>query len=584
LRLIDEARQSPTKGLAVDSRQQSLPADWRLWLTVSLGAYLFTLLVTRPDTYIDTFNYAKHIVDHRAGLLDAANDPFWDFGHPLWRPLGYFVYLCFGGVLGAMFGGNQILAAGAALIVWSIAGGLFCVVFLYLLVARLTGQAVAAAVASLGMIFCHSLMNFKLSGCAPALGIGCQIAGFYFLYQALQPETGAQWRALVAGAFLGLSVALWFPFVLPLPGYLCFALLWKDETTELGPVERLKLMGFGVLGGTAVVLGVYVPVMAFRQIHSVAQFQHWVEASRYGIEVSRGFSRVLFSIPRGFFLLGGDNTTLKRVLLRVPGTPISPADVFSALWKPAAVYLTLAVVAFRLSTSDWGRRLLICLAAAWIPLILFAALLFDPSPPERYLGAFPFLFCAFGVIWAMGSQARFSRGLLAIFIAAMALYNTWEMWRFRPVPNEDRIVARLDSLNAQLTSNDLVLVPSYLDDTLRFIDSQPFHPASRFRFDFKGAVPLGTVYAAHWQPYKATDILQTFSNGGRVWISSRLLQRVPSPEWWIEGDENRVRWADVTVFYSSLSETNRLGDKDGFVEVERSSQNEETLRRIANQP
>ncbi len=568
----------------MDSARHSLPADWRLWLSVALGAYLVSLLVTRPDTYMDTFNYAKHIVDHRAGLLDGANDPFWDFGHPLWRPLGYFVYVCFGGVLNAMFGGNQILAAGAALIVWSIAGGLLSVVFLYLLVARLTGQAAAAAVASLGMIFCHSLMNFKLSGCAPAVGIGCQIAGFYFLYQALQPETGAQWRGLAAGAFLGLSVALWFPFVLPLPGYLCFALLWKDETTALRPMERLRLVGLGVLGGTALVLSVYLPVMAFRQIHSVGQFRQWVETSRYGIEVSRGFSRVLFSIPRGFFLLGADNNIMKRVLLRVPGAPISAADVLSAVWKPVAVYLTLAVVAFRLSTSDRGRRLLVCLAAAWIPLILFAALLFDPSPPERYLGAFPFLFCAFGVIWAMGPQVRFSRAVLATIIVTMALYNTWEMWRFRRVPNEDRIVARLNSLNAHLTNNDLVLVPSYLDDTLRFIDNRPFHPASRFRFAFKGAVPIGSVYSAHWQPYEAADILRSLSNGGRVWISSRLLQKVPSPEWWIEGDENRVRWADVTAFYGSLNEINPVGDKDGFVEVERSSQNEETLRRIANKP
>lgn len=568
----------------MDSRRHSLPADWRLWLTVALGAYLVSLLVTRPDTYIDSFNYAKHIVDHRAGLLDAAHDPFWDFGHALWRPMGYFVYACFGGVLGAMFGGNEIFAAAAALIFWSIAGGLLSVVFLYLLVARLTGHAAAAAVASLGMIFSHALMNFKLAGCAYSAGIGCQIAGFYFLYQAVQPETGARWRALAAGAFLGLSVAIWFPFVLPLPGYLCFTLLWKDETTALRPMERLRLVGLAFLGGGAVALSVYLPVMAFRQIRSVGQFRQWVEASRYGIQVTRGFYRVLFSIPRGFFLLGTDNNIMKRVLLRVPGTPISPADVFSAVWKPVAVYLTLAVVSFRLSTSDRGRCLLVCLAAAGIPLILFAALLFDPAPPERYFGAFPFLFCAIGVIWAMGTQVRFSRGVLATFIVAMALYNGWGMWRFRQTPSEDRIVARLESLNAHLTNNDLVLVPSFQDDTLRFIDNRPFHPASRFRLTFEVAVPIGSVYSAHWQPHKAAEILRSLSNGRRVWISSRLLQEVPSPEWWIEGDENRVRWADVAAFYRSLTQTNPVGDEDGFVEVERSFQNEETVRRIANEP
>ena len=76
-----------------------LPSGWRLWLAIAAGTYVLILLCTRPDTYIDSFNYAKHIVDHKQGALPPSLDPFFDFGHPLWRPMGYLVYICFGNLL-----------------------------------------------------------------------------------------------------------------------------------------------------------------------------------------------------------------------------------------------------------------------------------------------------------------------------------------------------------------------------------------------------------------------------------------------------------------------------------------------------
>ncbi|MGD0500000.1 MAG: hypothetical protein ABSC23_16360 [Bryobacteraceae bacterium] len=567
----------------MESQRYSLPKGGRRWLALVIGIYVISLLVTRPDTYIDSFNYATNIVDQRMGTADPARDPFWDFGHALWRPMGYLLYICIGGPLTGMFDGNQTFAAATSLIVWSIAGALVAAVFLYLLVARLSGSAWAAGLATIGFVSTHAVMNFKLTGCAYSAGIGCQAAGFYYLYTALQERRTRLPRALAAGVFLGLSVSIWFPFVLPLPGYLCFALLWRDETTEPRLGARVRLLAGASIAAAAVVAAVYLPVMAFRGIRTVEQFRQWMEASRYGIQPTRGFARMLFSIPRGFLLLKTDNGILKRVLLHDPGDRPPMADILSAAWKPVAVYVVLTVLALRLRSSDWGRRMLAFLGAAAIPLLIFAAFLFDPSPPERYLGIFPLLFTSIGLVFARQPLARASRIVFFLFIGAMMAANSWAMWRFRPETGEAGTIARLESVNRQASKNDLILVPSWLDDGLRFVDSQPFHRASRFRLNLQPGVALGSVHSTHWRPPVSEAILATWQRGGRVWISRRLIQEKPAPAWWIENDESRVRWADVSGFYRAFDTANPVGSEDGFLELERSPRNETLLQQATGQ-
>lgn len=565
----------------MESPQYLLPRDWRRWLALAIGFYLLTLLLTRPDSYIDSFNYAKHILDHRTGTMDPARDPFWDFGHALWRPMGYLVYICFGGPLAALFDGNRVFAAAASLIVWSIAGGLLATVFLYLLAARLSGRAGVAALVTIGFVSTHAVMNFKLAGCAYSAGIGCQVAAFYYLYTALQTGRAALARALAAGLLLGLSVAIWFPFVLPVPGYLCFALLWRDQTTQPSLAARWRLLAAACLAAAGVVAAVYLPVMAFHQIRTVGQFRQWVETSRYGIRPTRGLARMLFAIPRGFFLLGADNSVLKRVLLPAPGDRVGLADIARAVWKLVAVYLVLAVLALRLRTSDWGRRMLVCLGAVSVPIVVFAAFLFDPSPPERYLGIFPLLFAAIGLVLAREPLARASRIVLLLFMGAMLAANSWAMWRFRAEPGEANTIARLESVNRQAAANDLILVPSFQDDGLRFVDSRPFHPASRFRLNMLTGVAAGAANAVSWRSSISAAMLAVWGRGGRVWISSRLIQEKPSPVWWIEGDESRIRWADVAGFYRGFDLANPVGGEDGFLELEPSPRNQALLQQAA---
>jgi hypothetical protein len=54
--------------------------------------FLLVVLLTEPAYLSDTARYMNEIQNHRAHLVGASRDPFWDFGHPAWRPLANAVY------------------------------------------------------------------------------------------------------------------------------------------------------------------------------------------------------------------------------------------------------------------------------------------------------------------------------------------------------------------------------------------------------------------------------------------------------------------------------------------------------------
>lgn len=560
-------------------KHSPLPSGWRLWLAIAAGTYVLILLCTRPDTYIDSFNYAKHIVDHKQGVLPPSLDPFFDFGHPLWRPMGYLVYVCFGNLLASGFGGNQIFAAAGALIAWSLLGGAIATIFLYLLLARLTSKAWVAGVGAMGFLSTHAIMNFSRTGTAYMAGAACQIVGLYAIHRAIRDDRFSTRNTIAVGILLGLSIGIWFPFVLSVPGLLCYALIWREDPAPLDWRARLRFALWICAGVAVVVIVVYTSVMAAHHISSVDGARQWMAASRYQISPTKGFARMLFSIPRSFFILGTGNTVWKRFLLRAPGDSVGVWEILGAgLWKLAGVYLVFGALVLTLRKSGWGRRLLICLAATALPLAIFAAFLFDPAPPERYMAIFPLLFAAIALTLAREPAGAFTRGLLMVFLGSMLAANGISMRRFGSDAQYAATMARLESVNRQATAKDLIFVPTFLDEAAKFIDARPFDPASRFRLCLTIGIPTGSSQVVAWQDNLAKAVFETWRGGGRVWISSRFLPPTPSPQWWIEGDESRVKWPDVPLFFHKLELVNPVGGADGFLELARSARNEELLR------
>lgn len=557
-----------------------LPPGWKPWLVAVLSALVAVLLCTRPYIYVDSFNYALHILQHARVVAPDGEDHLWDFGHALWRPMGYVVWSLFRPALDAAFPADPALGAGVALIAMSVAGTFVSVVLLFLLAARATGKAWAGGAAALGLIATCAVMNYSATGTAYMAGGAFQFAGLYVLFRAVQENRLTSWRGAAAGLLLGASVVIWFPYCLSIPGLLCFALLWP-EAGGGNLRARIRFLLPAVAGCALVLAAVYVPVMAAAQVHSAAEAREWAARNRYGIEPDRGYVRMLAGIARSFFYLGQDTAAWKRLLFRSAGNRASVAETLaSGLWKAVVVYLTLGWLALRLMRRH--RALFWCLFVNAAPVLFFAAFLFDPGPPERYYSVFPLLFLGFACVMAEPGRSRAGRGVLVAFFAAMLLVNAAAMWRFDGHRGYQDAVARLGSLNPRITPNDHIVLLSAQDSITRFVGARPFDPDSRVRYQLYSAIPLGTVHMTRWRKELADLAFDTWRRGGHIWISRRVLAAAPQPEWgWVEGDDKRISWPAIPAFFGELDLLPPVGGADGFAELAPSERNRQLLGELS---
>ena len=392
-----------------------LPSRWRAGLCAAILVYALIVLGTQPDNYRDTLHYARHIADHQAKVVSSGEDPFWDFGHALWRPMGYLLWPLFRGH------GQDVLAAASALIAWSLLGGLLCTVFLYLLAARSTGKTWIAFLVTAGFLGTQTLVNYAPTGTAYLAGAACQIAALYLLDGAIRGDRFTWKRASGAGALLGASFCIWFPFSLSLPGLLCYGLFWPHDGAKNPWREASRRVPFllQTAAWTAVVaIAVYAVVMLLGHVTTLAAAKAWFARSRYRILPTLGYLRLLAGVPRSFFWLGDDGVVWKRLLLRSPDHPVSLAELAgTGLWKVAFTYTVLGLLVYRLTQSGKGRTLLVCLVVVALPIALFASFLFDPSAPERYLPAYPLLFLGFAHAMAEPRAAWFGRAVVPAFFS-----------------------------------------------------------------------------------------------------------------------------------------------------------------------
>jgi hypothetical protein len=550
---------------------------WSRWLAGVLGVYIVTLLLIRPEDYSDTFNYAKHLVDQRYHPPLAQTNPFWDFGHVLWRPMGYVVWRCFGGPLATLCGGDRLLAAGVALIALSIVAGLAGVVYMFLFAANTTRSPFVAAITTIGYLSTNAILHYQLTGMSYVAGLACQIAGLYYLHCSIAEGRLTLFRGAVSGLLFALSVVIWFPYALSALGVSCYAACVRESEEGPGIRQRSSLLA-GLAGGTAaVVMLVYGCALLAGHHTSIESVSQWIAQSRYDKLPNRGILRMLGSVPRGFLSLGSEPTEWKRMffehrLLSLGGL------LRSGIWKVAWVYLTLTVSVFVLGRSSWGRRHLVCLLATVVPLAIFAAFLFEATPPERYMPAFPLLFLGFSWIMADPRSGRTAKGILPLFFASALAVNLTALSRFSEPADLETGRMRVQALNGRVSPNDWILIQSYQDPVMVFVNARPFSPLSKNRFLFYVAVPWGSAHPELWPRHLAGRVHAAWENGGQAWITDRFLANAPDPAWeWVEGDDPRIRWADFHAFVEKLDLGNAFGGTDGFSEILRTNRNQALL-------
>ena len=538
------------------------------------------LLFTESAYLGDTGRYVAEIMNHRAHVFPSSQDPFWDFGHPAWRPLVNLLFDGAGRTIQNVRGGNASQALAWLMIAINIVATLAAVFFLWLFLERHT-NSLAAWVASAAFLCTNALLDFSRSGSPYVPGLACVIVTLWLtqLAAARQSE-GAFVPAAFAGLSLGAAVVLWVPYIFSIPAVLLYAVFGLRYPARR---ERLKLAAPIVIFCGLSIAVTYGLVMQQRQIRSFAGLKSWIVSANNEASQTDRLKRAVSGVPRSFLDLGDDTLLLKRYVFHDPYTRVGLVQILFAAGtlKLLLFYLYAGAMVWVLWRQPEERGILLLLAVAALSVLVFAVILFEPGGPEKYMPAYPFFFlAAAGALQAGGGTYRTVRWLMAVFlVAVLCAGNIYAKAGGRRTEAYRAFLERKQSLDAQARRGDMVAVISFWDPlyripALRLLDSQ-----AQPDFWVYDVIEIASTRAFHWRREFAAQALARWSQGKQVWLSTRLLADTPLPEWkWVEGDTGRVKWSDVRDFFRSLEVRSRVGGADGFVLLTDGPRNAESLR------
>jgi hypothetical protein len=518
----------------------------------------------------DTMDYSKSIAERAAGR----NYFFWEFGHLLWRPLGYVLFTISAALARRFTGENP--QAGATLVLICISGvtGLVAVLSLFGILNRICRQKWPIIVSVLALIGSQSFLNYLHSGAPYIPGLSFLLLAMYLLVAQGRKEKSSVLVAIGAGASLALSGLFWFPYIFAIPAALLTPLILLGYSTQ-----RLKAVLLAAVAGIVIGGSVYFAVMAHLGIHNVAELRGWMQqTSRNTGAQNGGVGKMVFGFARSFVAMGKDGMLFKRFLIHDPFNPVSAWDLLRlSLWKLLAFYLFLLFLFLSLITSSSGRRVFALMLLSWVPVLAFAVY-WQGGDPERYLPLYPLFFIA--LCWALHTAPKklFKYPLL-LFVLLMLLTNGFTLAKARLQRQQQANVDRISPLVPLLKPGSKVFVANWQDDLVNFNRSFPLNPINRSG-DVRVAALItpGEDSVAHWPQDFWSNAQAIWNAGGDVWISKRLLAARPQPGWnWVEGDDRRVSWTDLHNYAAGLELGQSIGGDDGFALLLPTDQNKRYL-------
>ena len=547
-----------------------------------LLVYLLVMFFTEPAYLSDTVRYMNEIQNHRAHLVAASRDPYWDFGHLAWRPLVNMVYGAGGGAVQKLLGVDGRQALAWLMIALNIVATLAAALLLWSLLKN-RANAVAAWMASVAFLCTNTVLDYSRSGSSYIPGLACLLLALRLLQLAHSREHGggASPPAAVAGVSLGAAVLFWFPYVLSLPAAILYAMYARAPW----PPSRVKLAAIAVMFCGLTVALAYAAVVHQRQIQTLAGFKEWVSSSSNNWSQTDKVKRAVSGIPRSFLDLGDDTLLLKRYLFHDPYTPVGMGRVLFAAGtiKILLFYLYAGVLVWMLWKQPGGRGMLFLLAAGSMPVVIFAVTLFEPGSTERYLPAYPFFFLAAACALAGGGAYRVLHWSMVVFlIGVLCAGNLYDKASWRGAASYRAFLQRKNALEAQAQPDSMIAVinfwdPLYQFPALRLLDSQ----AQTHNLWIYDVIEVANTRVFHWREEFAANVEARWSHGRQVWLSNRLLADKPLPEWkWVEGDTGRVKWTAVRDFFRSFDVAAGAGGADGFVLVSQDPRNLERIREL----
>jgi hypothetical protein len=540
-------------------------------------AGLLLLLLTKPESYGDTIVYVSEIIKASKQEFASGQNPLWDFGHLLWRPIGSWGWLTIDGLPFLRERFNETQRAYLPFVAISIVSGILGAGLMYAIARRFVGDTWRAVAAAGGLLTSHAYLDYWQTGTAYIPGLTCLLASLYFADQARRSREW-MWASIMAGLFLALSVLLWLPYVFAAPAIALFAVLPFPDAGEPRPVWRERMKPVVLLTLVTVFIGAagYTWAAKANHIHSAREFIDWAGQSSHGVSQTKRLLRLPTALPRTLVHVGEDGMMLKRFVFKDPYASVSFIDLlrFSIL-KMLAFYAALVWLIYALSRTKKGRwaLLFLCLTAGLN--ILFAVVLFEPGQMERYLPIYPFLWLAVAVALESGGRTQW---ILCGAVGLMALNNIHAMSPLVHGSQDSATFARR-ALLRDLPAGSLVVLLNFKDELWRQQARLPFHPETQKALPVYDVLETGISRADEtWRPNWAAVCLRAFQNHGEVWVSERLLQDRPLPDWkWVEGDQPGVTWPDFPRLFRGYEYGEIHSGEDGFRRLLPSPSNLEKL-------
>ncbi len=483
--------------------------------------------------------------------------------------------------------GNPVLELYKALQSVSVTLGFIGTVAAFGIAWRISGAVVTAALVCSAFIGWNAFINYSQSGTAYVPGLSLQLVGLYLLL----PDGDNQrplWRAWLAALALALSVCLWFPYAVSLPGIFLLGFLWNQPAQDgFGLSSRARLRPIITSVTACLIFGLvaYVIGIWMADIHSVTGLREWITSSGHGYHPTRGYIRVATGLPRGLVEIGESGLVLKRFVLHDPYAHVGTRELLQAgLGRIVLFYLAFVGLFWVIYRDKEARPLAISLSATWLILLFFAVVVFEPSQSERWMPGFASLVAGFAFVFRKGRPLRLGTGLLGLLLAVIWL-NNFRAYASPAQPGmENPSVARLTLLKPEMRKNNMIALLSMQDDISLFFGRFPFHPTRSDSVDYYFVAEQFVASSAEWRQRFARRALKAWQEDGEVWVTKRVSAETPLPQWnWAEGDDPNFKWRDIPLFFRQFDYDGKIGGYDGFQRIARNSANESRFEELAQE-
>jgi hypothetical protein len=572
----------------VDVKTGSASFFQRYWAFGAIAVfYGFALLLTTPRYFGDTGVYVHDILLFDKGAFSRYPNPLWEFGHLYWRPIGWVLFKCFGGLTPFAETGQETLAVTTVLVAFTMICGFVCALLYYSLASSLLQNPWKALLVSAGALSFYGFLNYVHTGCVYVVGLMGVLGGVWAVVRAIGRGKLSWQYGLTGGASIAFAVLVWFPYILVMPAILATALLWRGKREGEAATTRCRLRLACYVAVFAVCLiGIgYLFALIQLKMSSFAELQAWVGAASHGWSQNKRLIRMASGLPRSFLHTGENGIALKRFLLKDPYAHVTLASLIRQdLWGPLAFFV-FALCLIRVSWRSWdGRRVLCVCLAAVVPVLGFAAFVFESGSIERYMPLYPFV--ALAIAYGFSQLSTKTAGPIGIVVFVILAIAVNGASLSKPAIDAETVPAavRVESLQGKVTPEGLVALVTHQDAVYQLLTSHPFHPTNRREtLPAYDVIEVANERIVRWQPDFAKRAFDTLARSQSVWISNRLLAEHPEAVWnWTEGDDPRISWKELPPFFRQFSYSESVGGADGFLKLEPSRENLAKLQLIAD--